>query len=246
MASQTTIVVMGVGAPTKFSPTPLGNGVGGHAVRFAAKQGYNVRVLARNPAKYADTFKDYPTVTIVQGDVTKPETVAECIKGASAAIFAVQAPDDATAFQVDRDGLIVVAKECASASCKLVVISSVFVSPKHYFNPVRGLLNTVVKWRMMDAKWEGEQAVRAMKDLRYTIIRPGTLNDNKALENEYKIGQGDGLFFAVKPIPREDVGKVAVQACVDAASDQTTFELAGSSSKKPVSLEGLFTGLHKD
>jgi len=246
MSQQPVIVVFGCGAPSRFSPSVLGSGVGGHAVRIAAEKGYSVRAVARNPAKYQDAYKDLPTVQVVQGDVTKPETLGECLKEATCAIFAAQAADDASAFDVDRDGLVNVAKECVKANCKLVVISSVFVSPKHYWNPVRGLLNTVIKWRMMDAKWQGEEAVRKMEGLKYTIIRPGTLVDKPHLTNEFKLGQGDATFFARFPIPKADVGKVAIAAATDAASDNVTFELAGSDSKNPVTVEGIFNGLKKD
>ena len=236
----------GCGAPSRFSPTSIGLGVGGHAIRVAAQKGYNVRAMARNPAKYADSYKEFPNVSLVQGDVTKPETLAECLKGATAVIFAVQAADDATAQQVDRDGLINTAKECARANCKLVVITSVYTSPRQYYNPLRVLFNTLVKWRMMDAKWEGEQAVRAEPGLKYTIIRPGALTDKPALPNEYKLGQGDHALFPMYSIPREDVGRIAVAACVDPASDNVTFELAGSTSKKPATVDGIFNGLKKD
>jgi uncharacterized protein YbjT (DUF2867 family) len=241
-----TIVVFGMGAPSKFSPSILGAGVGGHAVRVAAGKGYTVRAIARNPAKYEEVFKDLPTVSIVKGDVTNTESVAECIKDATCAIFAAQAADGASAFSVDRDGLIVVAKECLKANCKLVVISSVYVTPSHNFNPLRVCFNTVVKWRMMDAKWQGEVAVREMKGLRYTIIRPGALTDKPELTNEYKIGQGDSAFFPIHSIPKLDVGKVAVAAATDPASDQVTFEIAGSTSTKPQTVEGIFSGLKKD
>jgi nucleoside-diphosphate-sugar epimerase len=240
------IVVFGLGAPTKGSPSILGRGVGGHAVCVASERGFTVRAVARSPAKYEALFKDLPGVSVVKGDVTNVASVAECLQGATAAIFSVQAADDVSAFEIDRDALILVAKECLKANCKLVVISSVFVSPKHYLNPLRGFLNTIVKWRMMDAKWQGEEAVRGMKGLKFTIIRPGGLTDKEALKNEYKIGQGDGLMFARFTIPKVDVGRVAVAACVDPASDNTTFELAGSSSTKPATVEGIFAGLKQD
>ena len=246
MAENPTIVVFGCGAPSKFSPSFLGFGVGGHAVKIAAEEGYTVRAVARTPAKYQDFYKDLPTVTVVKGDVTNAESVAECVKGATCAIFAVQASDDASAFSVDRDGLILVAKECQKVKCKLVVISSVWVSPKHYFNPVRGILNIFIKWRMMDAKWQGEQAIRKIEGLRYTIIRPGSLTDAAPLTNEYKIGQGDGTFFAIHSIPKVDVARVAIAAATDPASDQVTFEMAGSTSTKPATVEGIFAGLNKD
>jgi putative NADH-flavin reductase len=245
--SQTTIAVFGCGAPSKFSPSILGAGVGGHCIRIAAgEKNFNVKGVARNPAKYQDVYKDLSNVTLVQGDVTKPETLGECLKDCSCAIFAVQASDDATAFSVDRDGLINLAKECVKTNVKLIVISSVYVSPRHYFNPLRGFLNTIVKWRMMDAKWQGEEAIRKIEGLKYTIIRPGSLTDGQPLKNEYKIGQGDALTFAIHPIPKVDAARIAVAACTDPASDKVTFECAGSTSKNPATVEGIFAGLKKD
>lgn len=240
------LVVFGLGAPSKFSPSILGSGVGGHAARIAAEQGLSVRAVARNPAKYEALFPFGGKVSLVQGDVTNRESVVSALTGAKACLFAVQAADSATADEVDRDALALVAEECAKAQCKLVVISSVFVSPKHRFNPLRIMFNTIVKWNMMDAKWEGEQRVRATQGLKYVIIRPGALNDAAPLENEYKIGQGDALTFAIYPIPKIDVGRIAVAAAVDENCYGVAFEIAGSKSPNKATVQGLFDGLKKD
>jgi len=145
---------------------------------------------------------------------------------------------------VDRDGLINVAKECAKANCKLVVISSALVSPHNYLNPIRFMLNRVFKWGVMDAKWQGEQEVRKTEGLRYTIIRPGQLSDSKLPVNEFKVGQGDAGLFASKPISKESVGHMAVTAAVDPESEQVTIEVAGASEQHTI--EGMFNGLKKD
>ena len=242
----TVLVVFGLGAPSKFSPSILGSGVGGHAAREAGKLGMTVRAVARNPDKYSECFKDSPGVTLVKGDVTDAESVAECLKDANACIFAVQAADGVSAMAIDRDAAILVAKECAKVNCKFILISSVYVSAKHRFNPLRMILNTFVKWNMMDAKLESEEAIRKMQGLRYTIIRPGSLVDKPAVTNEYKIGQGDRLSFPTIPIPKVDVGKVAVACVTDPESDNVTFELAGSSSKNVQTVTGLFSKLKKD
>jgi uncharacterized protein YbjT (DUF2867 family) len=240
------IVVFGVGAPSKFSPSILGSGVGGHAVRIASKMGLTVRVVVRNVEKYQAIFGELPGVTLVKGDVTVQESVAECVKQASAAIFAVQAADDKTAMEVDRDGAILLANECVKVNCKMILISSIMVSPKHRFNPLRVIMNVFVKSGMMDAKWQSEEAMRKLKGLRYTIIRPGALTDGPAMKNEYKISQGDVSSFPYLSMPKEDVAKVAIAAAMDEASAQTTFEITGSWSKKPQTVEGIFASLKKD
>ncbi|KAH9261867.1 hypothetical protein BASA81_000523 [Batrachochytrium salamandrivorans] len=243
MSTTVDLVVFGLGAPSKFSPSVLGSGVGGHAARIALEQGLSVRAVARNPDKYRSLYPE--ALELVQGDVTDRASVAKCLEQAKACVFAVQAADGTSAFEVDHLALVQVAEECVRLNIKLVVISSVYVSPKHWLNPVRAALNRMVKWGMMDAKWEGEQAVRKMAGLRYTIIRPGTLNDKGPLPNEYKVGQGDGLLFPALPIPKVDVGRIAVAAAVDPASDCLTLEVAGSSSKRPATVQNLFNGLKR-
>ena len=240
-----TIVVIGCGAPSRFSPTIPGFGVGGHAVKIASEKGYNVRAVARNPDKYAQYYKDMPNVTMCKGDVKDAASIAECVKDATCCLFAAQSNDNVSVYDIDRDGLLIVAKECLKANCKLVVISSVYVSPKHYLNPLRFFFNRVVKWSMMDAKWEGEQAIRKLQGLKYTIIRPPRLTNDPELRNAYQVTQGDNFWIGLRKIPKVDVAKVAVAACVDPATDNTTFEVADSSSKLPQTTIGIFGKLKK-
>jgi len=90
-----------------------------------------VRAVARDPAKYQAFYADMPRVTVVRGDVTKPDTLPDVLRGATAAVFAAQAPDGVPCEAVDRDGCINVAKACHELGVKLIVVSSVWVSPKH-------------------------------------------------------------------------------------------------------------------
>lgn len=244
MAANVDLVVFGLGAPSKFSPSVLGSGVGGHAARIALEQGLSVRAVARSPDKYRALYPE--ALELVQGDVTDRASVARSLEHAKACVFAAQAADGVSSYDVDFRALVLVGEECQRLNVKLVVISSLFVSPKHWLNPLRMVFNRVVKWGMMDAKWDGEQAVRKMAGLRYTIIRPGMLVDKDPLPTECKIGQGDGLLFARLPIPKADVGRIAVAAAVDPKSDRLTLEVAGSSSKKPAAFQALFDGLKQD
>lgn len=244
--SQTTVVVFGLGAPSYGSPTKLGHGVGGYAVRHAAAAGYTVRAVARDPSKYSAIFSSVPGVELVKGDVTDAVSTEAAVRGANAAIFAVQAPDGLPATAVDRDGLIVLAKACQEAGAKLIVISSVLVEPRNRFHPIRLLLNSgLVKSGMMDAKFAGEEFVREKVKTRHTIIRPAGLSDGGPSTTEWAISQGDSSFPGWRSISKTDVARIAVAAVSDRASDYTTFEVNGGSSRRPVTLE-VFSKLKKD
>jgi uncharacterized protein YbjT (DUF2867 family) len=242
-----TIAVFGLGAPSRFSPTILGSGVGGHAVRVAANEfSFLVRAVARDPSKYQEFYKDSPNVQLVQGDVTKPETLGECLKDCTAAIFSVTAMNGFSVMDVDRDGLINLARECAKLKVKLVVISAIFCSPKHAYSPARYLFDSIIKWNYLRAKWEGEEAVRQMQGLNYTIIRPATLTDGPPVQAQYKLSQGDNFSNAFRANPKVDIARVAVAACVDPAADKVTFECAGSNPDKPATIKDIFAGLKPD
>jgi nucleoside-diphosphate-sugar epimerase len=247
-SSQPTIVVFGLGAPSKFSPSILGRGVGGMVLREGAKEnGWQMKGVARNPDKYKEAFTDVPNVQLIKGDVTNSASIAECLAGATACVFSVQAPDDKTAYEVDRDAVMLVAKECEKAGgIKFILISSILVSKKNRFNPIRGLLNTVVKWGMMDAKFEGEEFVRKQCKVRHTIIRPSGLTDGDSCNCMLTFNQGDSNFFGLKSMSKLDVAKVVIAAIKDPASDYTTFEVMGPKTSSPMSFEGVFTTMKKD
>lgn len=239
------LVVLGLGSPTKFSPSLLGAGVGGHAARTATAHGISVRAVARNPEKYAGCFPE--GVQVVKGDVNDEAGMREVLKGAKAVIFAVQAADDATARSVDCDGLVRVAKVCVELNVKLVVISSMLVSPKNRFHPIRGVLNWFVKSSMMDAKFEGEEACRKMPGLRYVVVRPSGLTDGED-KHKYQFNQGDSPFFGYYSISRKDVGALAVAAAFDDESDRVTCEVMGGKASTPEQkdLKGVFAKMIKD
>lgn len=55
---------------------------------------------------------------------------------------------------------------------RLVLVSSALVTPKNRFHPIRLILNNI-RWGLMDAKFRGEELLRA-SSVPYTVVRPGT------------------------------------------------------------------------
>ena len=244
-----TVAVFGLGWPTYGSPSRKGFGVGGWAVRAASEMGFSrVRAVARSPDKYAGFYAGMPNVEVVAGDVTKPETLGAVLDGMDAAIFAVQAPDGVSVDEVDRDGLINLAKECEARAVKLIVITAVGVSPKHAWNPVRLIMHVFIKARYYTAKWESEEYVRKQtKKTRWTIIRPGMLSEGDYSPHRVEISQADAVLFGFRAVSKADVGKLAAAAVADPASDFTTFEVQGGTKALGAStFSGLFAGLKKD
>lgn len=241
------LVVFGLGAPYRGNPTILGKGIGGHTVRLASDQGLAVRAVARSVTKYESSFAGLKNVTLVQGDVTSRESVHACLQGAKYCLFAAHASQPGVqASRIAKDALSIVAEECLEAKCKLVVISSCLVSPKHRFNPIRGFFNAILKPGMMDAKFAGEEFLRKLEGLDYVVIRPGSLSDGAELKTVYKIGQSDTMSFALLPIPKIDVAKIVLAAFQDEQCTRMTMEVAASFSKAPATLKGLFDGLKRD
>lgn len=239
------LVVFGLGWSTTGSTTTPGFGVGGHCVRIASEKGWEVLAVARTPSKYRGFYSEMKGVTVVEGDVSRPETLVALLRGADAAVFAAQAADGISAKEVDRDGCINLAKECEKQGVKLIVVSSVGVSRKHPIHPIRFLLNRIIKWGMMDAKWEAEEYVRRHTKVRHTIIRPGQLVNGAGTTNKLDISQADSLMFGGSALSKADVAKICVAAAADPLSDYVTFEVQSSKSTEPLSLD-IFSALKKD
>jgi uncharacterized protein YbjT (DUF2867 family) len=226
-----------------------GGGVGAHCVRQASSRGLLVRAVVRTPEKVI-FFQGLPGVSLVKGDVTDHASVEAALRGASFCVFTASGRKPTPARDVDHLGMAAVAKVCAASDIKLVVVSSIYVSAKNRFHPIRALLNVVVRWGVMDAKLAGETDVRALPGLRYTILRPSGLTDGPPSALQWQVAQGDSPWFGRYSISRQDVATVCLAALQDPACDRVTLEIQGADPKnpddKPVSVQGMFDGLSRD
>ena len=248
-----------------------GGGTGAAAVRRAAALGHPVRAVVRTPAAHADRFAGVAGVELVAGDVTDAASVADAVRGAHGVVFAAATSTFFGASDVDekvrfaagndtplcynsrslrraapRQGVLNVASAAASAGVRRVVlISSAFVSPHQFWHPVRLILNTI-KWRLMDAKYEGEQHLRR-SGVSYTVIRPGRLLHAPGGVKALAVSQGDVLQGGSPGISRDDVAHVALAALFDDAAQRVTLELvSGADDAAEGQLAHVFAGLVQD
>jgi len=179
-------------------------------------------------------------------DVAKAsvEEIAEAVRGADAVIFACSASaKGGNAEQVDEQAAIKAAQACKMAGVpKYVLISSGGVARPGSLGYVATNLMPGPTWGIMDAKAKGEEGAKAAlrgSKTRYTVLRPGGLEDTKYLgPAEMELNQGDVVGGLVS---RADVAAAAVAAARSPDTDDVTFELYAHSAfaQGPGSTAGL-------
>ncbi|MBF6215222.1 SDR family oxidoreductase [Nocardia puris] len=94
--------------------------IGGRLVPELLRAGHQVRVVARNPDKLADSpWGD--RVEIVRGDVTRDADVARAVEGGEVLYYLVHALDRADFGQIDRDAAARVAAAAARAQVSRLI-----------------------------------------------------------------------------------------------------------------------------
>jgi len=175
-------------------------------------------------------------------DVTDPATLALGLKGVDACIFAASASKEGgTPDEVDRIGLINVAKACLQNNVsRLVIVSSGAVTKP--WSPVYLFLNLF--GGIMKAKIDGENEVRRLYAgsspgsvaPSYTIIRPGGLLEDPPLGcSAIELNQGD-----VKSgrISRWDVAELCIECIGSEDAFNTTYECYYKETGQPLSNVG--------
>lgn len=191
-------------------------------------------------------------VSVIKGDVTKPESLPSAIAGCDAGIiFAAQGSGYWSAKDVDFHGVKNVANAAKEAGNvgRIVLVSSGLVTPKNRFHPIRIMLNNM-RWGVLDNKFSGEEALRHSGHS-YCIIRPGRLTNDEQGKSILKANQGDKTTGSVS---RADVAAVCVAALRNPSADRITLELSvakdkdASHTSPPLDeqLECLFEGLKRD
>ena len=183
-------------------------------------------------------------VTAKPGDVSKatPADLADLVAGARAVIFAASAsPNGGNPQEVDKAGLVAVARACIAAKVpRLVIVSSGSVTKP--LSPVYVFLNFF--GGIMRAKIEGEDAVRQLyydrEGCDYVVVRPGGLTEDEGRGvGAIELNQGDDKSGR---IARADVAVICVEAAfAEAGSDvaNATFECYWADTAKSLDEVGL-------
>ena len=173
-------------------------------------------------------------------DVTDATALEAAVGNCDAAIFCCSAASSANNAAVDDQAPGVLGRLCAAAGVPVVQCSSQLVDPKNRWSPIRILINTIA-WGKMDAKFAGEQKMRA-SGARYVILRPGRLEDGELNRGSCSLGQNDsvGNYMPQNGSTRADVANALVTIALHAVAEQQhplqlTVEMGCESVPSPIS-----------
>lgn len=220
-------------------------GTGRHVVRKLLRDGYPVRVLARDPAKAASALGG--AVEVVPGDLTKPETLREALRGVAhvvvtAGVTKRPAPErlvKATEF----DGTVNVLRAAREAGLtgRIVYMSAIGTTRRSLLafllNLVKG--NTL-KWRR-----RAEEAIRE-SGLDHTIVRAGILSDRPGGERAVTVTRRSLPMSPRYRIGREDAAEVLVRALRDPRTRNATLDAVWGGGPPPADPDSLFAGLARE
>ena len=219
---------------------------GARCVQYAARAGIPVTACTRSgswsPQNINLTSDERSLVTAAAGDVAKASAaeLASTLQGAGACIFAASAsPSGGSPQDVDKAGLVAVARACIAANVpRLVVVSSGSVSKP--LSPVYIFLNLF--GGIMRAKIEGEDAVRSLyfkrDGLDYVVVRPGGLTEDEPRGvGAIELNQGDDKSGRIS---RADVAAICVGSAIGANGcvGNATFECYWADSAKGLDAVG--------
>ena len=226
---------------------------GRRCVSYAASKGLPVVACTRSGAFSARDagVADASAAALVASercDVSKASAaeLATLLDGAGSCIFAASAsPSGGSPWEVDKAGLVAVARACLVAKVpRLVIVSSGSVSKP--LSSIYAFLNLF--GGIMRAKIEGEDAVRALyfdrEGCDYVVVRPGGLTEDEprgvaAIE----LNQGDDKSGR---IARADVAAICVEAAERAGTPvaaDATFECYWADTGKSLGEVGLSNAL---
>jgi uncharacterized protein YbjT (DUF2867 family) len=212
---------------------------GAPLMKILQAEGYAVRALVRDRAKSGDLGAD---VEVVEGDVTKPETLAAATKGADYVVSTIgassaQPPNNPE--NVDYGGVANLAKAAKAAGAKHVVLmSSIGAGDENPATPLNRMFGMVLLW-----KGKGEQALRD-SGVPYTIVRPGGLVDCEPGKEALLIAAGDAAVSG--RICRADVALVMADALKNPAAAGKTIALVGDPKGQPGAWKSAWAAVAKD
>ena len=193
-------------------------------VKHLKSEGYEVRAMTRSMEKGKRVLGD--DITLVQADVTKPETLPTLLEGADFLISAIGTSGGAVSPElVDYAGSVALIDAAQAAGIKkFIMVTSGGVTWR--FHPVNWFNDDVLKW-----KRKAEIHLRA-SGMTHVIVRPnGGLSDDPANENKLSFEQEDKWGGSIS---REDTAVVCVKALGYKEANNKTFEIQNDDDGKAV------------
>ena len=207
--------------------------IGRHVVAEALRRGHTVRALARNPARARDLPSD---AEVVQGDLTRPDTLAQAVAGIDAVVFThgSDGGGKAGAEQVDYGGVRNVLAALAGQDVRVALMTAIGVTNRG------GTYNRTTESH--DWKRRAERLVRASGHP-YTIVRPGWFDYNAPDQHQLVMLQGDRRWAGDPSdgaVSRRQIAEVLVASLTAPAAVGKTFELVAVRGPAPRDLNVLF------
>jgi uncharacterized protein YbjT (DUF2867 family) len=215
-------------------------GTGQEVVAQALAKGYAVRALVRDADKARTLFGD--RVAYAVGDVREPRTLPPAMRRVDYVVSAlgsnVERDPENKPELVDYGGVRSLALAARDAGVKHFVLTSSMgvTNPEHQLNRI---LDDILNW-----KFKGEEALRA-SGVRYTIVRPGALNNDPGGQKGIRVLQGDPQDV-VGEIPRADVAAVLLNAVGRPEAFGKTLEIVSDPGRHSVDWNSFFGGLKPD
>lgn len=221
-------------------------GAGLLIARLLHQRGYQVRVLARNPAAAAAALGH--SFEIFAGDLTKAETLPAAVADVDHIIFTAGAPSGRYASErvvraTDYQGVVatLVAARQAEFQGRFVYLNSIGIATPS----LAGMLINLLKRNTFVWRRRVEDDIRA-SGLDYTIIRVGFLLNQPGGVHAVVVGQDALPLTPWNRIARADVAEAFVEAMTHPHASRTTFEIVWGKGARRESWNSLLDRLKPD
>jgi len=220
-------------------------GTGTEIVKRLLRDGFRVRALARDEKNARRTLGD--DVEIVQGDVTRRETLMPAMREVQHVIFtagvARRPASQRSIIAVEYDGVrnTLAAASEAGVNGRFLYMTAIGVT-RH---SIASIALNLIKGRTLVWRRRAEEEIR-LGGADYTIIRYGVLRNEPAGRHAIEISQRDRPMAFWRRIGRADAAEVFVQALQHPASRRTIFDAMWSGRDGPSDWDDLFSRLRQD
>lgn len=221
-------------------------GTGLLIARLLHQQGASVRVLARDPVRARSVLD--PSIAILNGDLTRPQTLLPAIAGARHLVFTAGCRSGYPVRErcikaTEYDGVLntlAAARQQGFTGRLLYMTASGLLTPSLMTRALNLWKGNTLLWRR-----RAEDAIRR-SGLDYTVVRTGMLVNRPAGRHRIEITQTPLPLSVRHRIARADVAQVFVAALDHPQASRATFEVVSRSRGQSAPLDGLLQALASD